>query len=154
MKRNPPSTDAELVERVRELFDAVPPEGEAEANEVLQEAGLDPDAVASRFAKFANETLAHSPLDWRQRAKVEREKALTEFEGYRQRLRRASSDMKAQITSILARQPHLGSLPTVRAQFHKFDHASSKDLESLLAELQFLEGQSEVQATKEDGEKE
>ena len=154
MKKTPPSTDAELVERVGELFEAVPPEGEAEAEEVLRGAGLDPRVVGDRLAQFANETLARSPLNWRHRAKAEREKALAQFEAYRQGQSRAASDLKAQITGILARQPHLGSLPTVRAHFHKLEHASSKDLEGLLAELEFLEGQSGVEAAKKDGEKE
>ncbi len=154
MKKTPPSTDAELVERVGELFEAVPPEGEAEAEEVLRGAGLDPRVVGDRLAQFANETLARSPLNWRHRAKAEREKALAQFEAYRQGQSRSASDLKAQITGILARQPHLGSLPTVRAHFHKLEHASSKDLEGLLAELEFLEGQSGVEAAKKDGEKE
>ena len=53
VKRNPPSTDAEFIDRVGELFDAVPPEGQAEAEEVLRDVGLDPDAVADRLLKFA-----------------------------------------------------------------------------------------------------
>lgn len=154
MKKSPPSTNAELVKRVGELFDAVPPEGEAEAEEVLREAGLDPHAVGERLAQSANEMLARSPLNWRHRARSEREKALAQFEEYRQVQPSAASDLKVQITSILARQPHLGSLPTVRAHFHKLEHASSKDLESLLAELKFLEEQSAVEAPKKGGEKE
>jgi len=154
MKRKPPSTEAELVERVGELFEAVLPETEAEETEILRRAGLDPEAVGSRLAKFASETLAHSPLNWRERAKAEREKALVHFEEYRHGLIRAASDLKAQITDILTRQPDLGSLPTVRAHFHKLEKTSSNDLESLLAELQFLEAQSQVQAPKKGGEKE
>ncbi len=153
MKRKPPSTDAELIERVGELFDALLPEGLAEAEEVLREAGLDPDAVGNRLAQFAKATLASSSLNWRQRAKVERENALAQFDKYRTRQPRAVSDLKKQIASILARQPHLESLPTVRAHFHKLDHASSKDLESLLTELEFLEKQSGVETPKNGGEK-
>jgi len=154
MKRKPPGTDAELIERVGELFDAVPPEGQAEAEEVLREAGLDPDAVGDRLAQFAKATLASSPLNWRQRAKAERENALAQFDKDRTEQPRAASDLKVQITSILARQPQLGALPTVRVHLHKFEHASSKDLESLLAELQFLEQQSGLEAPKKVGEKE
>lgn len=154
MKRKPPSTDAELIGRVGELFDAVPPEGQAEAEEVLREAGLDPDSVGDRLAQFAKDTLARSPLNWRHRAKAEREKTLAQFEEYRQGQPRAASDLKAQIMGILARQPHLGSLPTVRAHFHKLEQTSSKDLESLLAELEFLEQQSGLEAPKKSGEKE
>ena len=154
MKRKPPGTDAELIERVGELFDTVLPEGQSEAEEVLRKAGLDPDAVGDRLAQFAKATLASSSLNWRQRAKEERENALAQFERDRTGQPRAASDLKAQITGILARQPQLGALPTVRIHLHKFEHASSKDLESLLEELEFLERQSRVEAQKKDGEKE
>ncbi len=154
MKRKPPGTDAELIERVGELFDAVPPEGQAEAEEVLREAGLDPDAVGDRLAQFAKATLASLPLNWRQRAKAERENALAQFDKDRTGQPRAASDLKVQITSILARQPQLGALSTVRVHLHKFEHSSSKDLESLLAELEFLERQSEADAPKQVGKKE
>ena len=53
VKRKPPGTDVEFIDRIGELFDAVPPEGQAEAEEVLREAGLDPDAVGDRLAQFA-----------------------------------------------------------------------------------------------------
>jgi hypothetical protein len=75
-----------------------------------------------------------------------------QFNKYRNKQPRAASDLKAEITGILARQPQLGSVPIVRAQFHKLDHAEPKDLESLLLELKFLEEQAKVEDSTDDQE--
>ena len=154
MKSKSPNTNAELIECLADLFDAVTIEGEAEAEEILRDAGLDPDAVGDRIAQFAKTTLDRSSLNWRQDAKVERENALAYFENYRQEQPPSVSDLKAQIAGILARQPNRSLPDTVRAHFYKLEHATSKDLESLLLELKFLEEQKGLADQKKDNEKE
>ena len=134
MKRKAPETSADLLDFLAEAFDAVPPEGVAEAEDQLRSAGLDPEAVGEHLAGVAKDALAKSPFHWRTRAAGERRAALDSLQAVRRRYR-TRAEMETRLAAILTSE----SQEQARAAFHKVQgKASDDDLASLLAQLEFL----------------
>jgi hypothetical protein len=137
--RKPPATDAELMRAINKLFDEVEPESPEEIDAILQETGYDPQQVAARMKAVADDALATSLLDWRNRApkKIQQERA--KLDSFVSSASRSRTDMVAAIRKLAA---GLGGSQSLVGAYHRnFEEASDEDLASLLAELEYLAAQ-------------
>lgn len=60
MKKTPIKTSAEFLRAIANLFDEIEPETPEEIDEVLREAGYDPDEIGKRMKAVAEKTLAET----------------------------------------------------------------------------------------------
>ncbi len=140
-----PKTERELIEALADLFEEIPPETGEEADEVLRDAGLDPELVAKNMREFAEGVLAKSPLNWRNRAEHERAEAKRRLRGFESSMPSDRQGLLAEVSTLLERVrcQHQG---LVAVEFRQFEESSEEDLRSLLAELRYLES---VQSSRE-----
>ena len=147
-KRKPPESSEELVSAFADLFNEVEPETSEEIDAVLHEAGYDPDEVASRMRAVAQQAIAESPLNWRNR--------VDELQEERDRLASFSpplvlprEDLLKEIQSILGRIAS-GQARTIMAYYRNLDEVTNEDLASLLVDLQYLDSQQRKRPEQDD----
>jgi hypothetical protein len=138
--RRSPETYEELFRAFTDLFNETEPEDPEEVNALLREAGYDPDEVAARMQAIAEQALASSPLNWRNRARQQLSEAAAQFENFVPTPRGSRSEIMAAIKQIIAQLGGPQSQP-VAAHFRNFEEASDEDLASLLSDLEYLVGQ-------------
>jgi len=142
MNRKPPASNEEFLHHLSDAFDAVPPEGPVEAADELRAWGLDPAAVGKQLGEFARKALQTSPFNWRVRAARERERALANLHTMAS-VKKPRPELEADIQAILSRGSQKAQ-QEIRAYFHNHQgRASDSDLESLLAQVRFLESLEE-----------
>ncbi len=137
--KNPPETDQELLRRLGGLLDEAFPEERAEADEEIRAVGLDPAVVEARMSAFVEDLIASSPMNWRARAGAERAAELAKLGAVSRAKGRSVEDLREAVRGMLASFPQLQP----QVSFHKFESASREDLETLLAELEFLQGRKD-----------
>ena len=148
-KRKPLETSEELVSAFADLFDAVEFETPEEIDAVLLEAGYDPNEIAARMRAVAVQTIAESPLNWRNQTDALEEERIR-LASLPSALLPSREDLIAGIESILARLPTVRRR-TVMAYHRNLDEATNEDLASLLAELQYLEARQGKPLDKDEG---
>ncbi len=107
-------------------------------DQVLSEAGYKPDDVGKKFQAIADEAMARSPHNWRNRASVEHAKAKSSFlqKNSTQRPPRSRSEILDEIHALLS-QHNL----KVALAHRNFSDQSDEDLESLLGQLEYIVAQ-------------
>lgn len=131
-------TSKDLLQVLADLFDEIGPETPEEIDATLREAGYDPDQVGARMAAAAERAIAQSPLNWRNRARQEREAAERKLSGFDSRAPQRRNDLLAEIRRL---GDLLGPRQAVAVQYRNLDDIPDGDLESLLADLQYLEAE-------------
>ena len=109
-----------------------------DAGQVLTEAGYKPDDVGKKFQAIADEAMAGSPHNWRNRASAEHAEAKSSFlkKDSIQRSPRPRSEILDEIQALLS-QHNL----TVAFAHRNFSDQSDEDLESLLDQLEYIVAQ-------------
>lgn len=135
MGKKGPATNRELWNVLINAFAEVEPASMEEVSSELREFGVDPEAVAKRFADRAAATLAKSPHDWRQSARAEREAALLK--------RRRVEALEGLEVSVLRQMvlERMVASPETQLHHRNLDEATASDLAELLADLEYLEGE-------------
>ena len=135
--RKPPESEQDILNAFADLFDEIQPETSEEIDTILIEAGFEPEQVAANMQALAEKALGESPLNWRKQASRKRQQA-------EQGLRELESTIPTNRTDILTafkdfakRRPEQYRLAML--QFRNLEEASDKDLQTLLAELIYLE---------------
>lgn len=141
-KTKTPESSADLLRLLDELLDAASPLDLEDADAELRAVGLDPEKVGRHLARVAEDAFMHSPLNWRVRARRDRERALHALDRRKTAEPRPRADVEAKIDAILAHYPGIQGAPALRAHFHKLQGtATEEELSSLLTELEFLRDQ-------------
>jgi hypothetical protein len=127
-------SEEELFRRIAMFLFASPPE--EEVDDILREAGYDPDEIGVVFQSLAEEALASSPLNWRNNT--------AEMNEARSRLRAMELSLPSDRPSLLERihtlMERLGSRSqTLAVQYRNLHDVSDADLRTLLADLEHLE---------------
>jgi hypothetical protein len=106
-----------------------------DVDQLLAEAGYKPDDIGKKFRDIANESIAKSPHNWRNRAHTEHEEAKSHFleKRARDRPKRSRSEILEAIQSLFAQQNLQASLA-----HRNFSDQSDEDLESLLDQLEYI----------------
>ena len=138
-KRKPPETDAELLAAFADLFDEIEMESDEDADEVLRAAGYDLDALDKEIRAIVDETVAASPLNWRNK-QAEIAQAKDRFNRMQKRLL-SRSEMETTAKSLIAKIPQ-SERPAIH--FRNFEEMTDEDLASWLIELNFLMEDSEL----------
>ena len=106
-----------------------------DTNEVLIEAGYNPDEIGRKFQAIANKASEKSPHNWRKRARVEHEEAKSSFRNTSQLNSTGSSrsELLEKINNLLTREK-LNIAPVYRNLTAETD----EDLESFLRQLEYI----------------
>jgi hypothetical protein len=144
-----PTTDKEILELVVDLIgEDIALNDAGEADMLLREAGLDPDALAQHYEQVAQEAWAQSPLNWRNRDQLE--KAKEHFANIQPKS--TPTNRNEILEAIQALTNRLGQRgQPVLAAHRNFTEAPDEDLLSILHELEFLTSQQSDLAD-EDGD--
>lgn len=110
-----------------------------DVDEELKALGYDPGKVGLKFREMASQALAASPLDWRNRARVEVAKAREKL-GHLTNPDLKTLDKQSLMESIKLALGKLGfSEPSLMpVQYRNFEQATESDLISLLQHLEYL----------------
>ena len=141
-KRKPLETEEELEEALDKLFDEIPPpETPEEVDETLREAGYDPEAIAAQMKAFAEQALANSPLNWRNRAPQEIEAGRSRLAEFLSNTPKNRDDL---VQAIRQQLSQLGGQAAYAHRNLELETASDEDLAGWLADLQYLASQQDT----------
>lgn len=132
-KRKPPETDAELLAAFADLFDEIEMESDEDTDEVLRAAGYDLAALDSEIRAIVDETVASSPLNWRNK-QAEIAQVKERFNRMQKRLL-SRPEMETTAKALIAKIPQ-SERPAIH--FRNFEEMTDEDLASWLIELNFL----------------
>ena len=136
-KRQPPTNNEELLDALADLFDAVEPSAPEEVDEVLREAGHDPDEVAMKMKAIAERALAKSPMNWRNVARRETDEERARLDGFKPELPGSRTDLITAIRKLLA-SLQIDQRRLAAAHHRNFEEVTDEDLASLFVELSYL----------------
>jgi hypothetical protein len=125
------------------LFNELAPETPEEIQAALRAAGYAPEHVAAHMQAVADRTIAHSPFNWRHRARQEMAEESARRAALEPVLPRSRGDLLQAIRQLLTQIQ--GSAVELAAHFRNFDRATDEDLVSLLADLEYLATQQRKQ---------
>ena len=138
-ERRSMGTYEELTRVLADLFDEVGPDTPEEVDAVLVEAGYDPDEVGRQMQTFAEQAMANSPVNWRNRAQQElaAERAL-----YERTAPTPSGSREDIISGIRHLISQMGRRPSQVFAYHRnLEEMSDEDLASVLSDLEYLSSQ-------------
>ncbi|MHB0874468.1 MAG: hypothetical protein ACYC5O_00335 [Anaerolineae bacterium] len=145
--REPVPTDDELLRAIAHFLSPVEPMSDDEADAILLENGLDPEAVGARMKAAADAALARSPYNWRTQARQQLNVARAAREGAKRRLKLNRQELLDSIQQLLlagGREQRVA-----HAYYRNLTEATDEDLESLLMDLESLSpGQVEEAGSK------
>jgi len=139
-KKRSIETEQDLINALEEFVCDVSEDEPIESIDAeLQSLGYDPDEIGTKFHELALQALADSPLNWRNRARIE-------LAGARDKLERINKpdlnalDLPGLIDALRQALRKLGySNPSLApAQFRNFEQATKSDLVSLLLQVEYL----------------
>ncbi len=133
-------TSAELVRAFADLFDEVVPETAEEIDAELRAAGYNPEEIGASMQIAAQQALAQSPLNWRNRAKRELEGERARIDKFTRPMLRGRAELIAAIRQVLAQSGgHM-------AYAHRnLELETDEDLATLLEELEYLASRQQGQ---------
>lgn len=132
-------TDQDLINALADLFDEVNKNAtfsEEEVDITLREAGYDPEQVVKNMQTIADQALANSPLNWRNRAPKELKEAKAKLQAMSTDRPLNKVELKKSIQQLLDQLSN--PQKQAFAHFRNFESMSDEDLASLLNELEFL----------------
>lgn len=131
-----PATDKELLQALDEFLQPEPNTPE-EVDAILREAGYDPDQIAAKIKAAAERGLEESPHNWRNKTR-ELEADKKRFENFvgdtKQTRNELIEAVKAALSNLSIKNPDLAAV-----HYRNFESATDEDLESLLADLYYLD---------------
>lgn len=144
--RKPPETDTELLDVLTELFNELEVESDEEANQVLRAMGYDPAAVEKDIRRMVDETLATSPLNWRNKKSLiarvkDRVDSARKFYGSRAEMEAAAQELLSLLTKS----------QLVTAHYRNFEEMTDEDFASWLEELAFLMSENDMDSDNKYG---
>lgn len=137
--KKPIEKPEELVEAIEDLLDQLLLSDDEEANMFLREQGLDPEDIGKKIQAAAIEALATSPLNWRNRARGEKEKAQAKLEKPSKRKQFTRSQLLEAIERL---RSQLGTDKATAVFFRNFQELKDEELADILAELEYLEAEN------------
>jgi hypothetical protein len=120
------------------FLDAKEESSEYDVDQVLTDAGYKTDEVGKRFQFIANQSMARSPNNWRNRALIAHESAKKDYlqKNSTKKTHRSRSELMDAI-NILMTQQNL----KVAIAHRNFSNQTDEDLESLLNQLEYMASQ-------------
>jgi len=106
-----------------------------DTDEVLIEAGYNPDEIGRKFQTVANKALEKSPHNWRNRARVEHEEAKSTFRNTSQtnNTRLPRSELLEKIYNLLSQEKL-----NIASVYRNLTTETDEDLESFLRQLEYI----------------
>lgn len=143
-KKKPVETPEDLVRALDDLLNQVLEDVPEEVDEILREAGFDPEHLGKEMADFARHVSASSPLDWRnKRADIEQAKSQLRASSTQNQMTRTQKEQLLQ--QLLLDQDRLD----MAVAYRNYKEMSDHDLDSLLADVEYLRERHE----KPDGKR-
>jgi hypothetical protein len=139
-KKRPIETEQDLINALEDFaYDVTEDESINGIDEELKILGYDPNLIGSKFQAMASQVLAASPLDWRNRARIEILKAREKL-GLISRPDPKLLEKASLIEAIQMALKSLGytELALIPARYRNFEEATENDLVSMLQQLNFL----------------
>lgn len=139
-KKHQIETEQDLINALEDFaYDVNEDESIMDVDEELKSLGYDPILIGRRFQAIASQTLAASPLDWRNTARIEIANARKEL-GLISRPDPKLLDKSSLIDAIQLALKSLGYTEPalVPAQYRNFEEATEDDLVSILQQLKYL----------------
>lgn len=135
-KKNQEVNDKDIAQAFEALFDqALVPQSEEEADEIIREAGIDPEAWSDKMYALVQELLRSSPLNWRNVSKDELSNKAEALESIPKRLDKTKEELQELIQARLKR---LNLSPQkAPAAYRNREVLTKEDLASLLQELDY-----------------
>lgn len=136
-ERKAPATNKEFLEALTELFEQMEPDTPDEVDAFLRETGYEPEQIAAKIKAATERGLSESPLNWRNKTQeLEADKKrLSNFADIAKRSRHELMDaINAALSNLAVKNPELAAV-----HHRNFESATDEDLESLLADLYFLD---------------
>ncbi len=112
-EKKPVETSEDLVRALNELFNQVMIDVPEEVDDILREAGYDPDQLGKEMADFARRVSAKSPLDWRNKHE-DVEQAKTKLRASLPQRQMTRSQKEARLQELLVEQEDLGMVVAFR----------------------------------------
>ena len=138
-ERRSMGTYEELTRVLADLFDEVGPDTPEEVDAVLVEAGYDPDEVGRQMQAIAEQAMANSPVNWRNRAQQELAAERARYERTASTPSGSREDMISGIRHLISQ---MGQRPSQVFAYHRnLEDMSDEDLASLLSDLEYLSSQ-------------
>lgn len=131
-------TGKELLEALNHLFSEVDPQTSEEIAAVIKVGGYDPDAFAMRIKAVAEQAMSNSPLNWRNKARIELEQERKRLKAHAVRDDRGRDFLLKRVKTLL--EKYSGVTGFAYAHHRNLDKASDDDLLSLIEELEHLSG--------------
>lgn len=129
-------TDRDIVNAFESLFDEVlVPQSIEEAEEIIRQAGVDPEEWKNEMYAMVQGMLRESPLNWRNVKKEELTKKIKELENIPKRLDKTKEELQELIQNRLD-DLNL-SLQQAPAAYRNREELTKEDLASLLQELEY-----------------
>jgi hypothetical protein len=135
--RNERRTEEELLHAFADLFDEVMEEDPEEIDAALEELGYDPTEIGKKMKAVAEQALAESPLNWRNRARQAMEREKRRLTSFGTQLDRTRAQVLEVVSNLLAQAEHVHGTQAV-AHFRNFNEMTDEDLADLAEELEYL----------------
>jgi len=138
-ERKPIRSEEELAEAFDQLFSEIPsPRSQAEIDEYIREAGIDPEEFVLQIKERTTEALRTSPLNWRnQQTQAEIKEARAQLDKIGKIATQDRSRLLELIDNVLEKinisNPNLAPV-----HYRNKSELSEEDLTSLLQELVFI----------------
>ncbi len=134
------NTYEDLLKALGDLFDELEPETPTEVDEVIREAGYEPDQVGTFFQKVAKHAFEVAVERQSDKARLDMAQALTKLEGSHKVIPEDRADKMALLKDLLLQIKTMGVGLPVGVKFRNYEEMSDIDLGSLIEELQYLIG--------------
>lgn len=108
-----------------------------EANRILREAGHDPDQVGKQVKAVADQAIASSPHNWRNRAKQDRQRVQNTLDRFR------SENKNLDRLGFIDAINNLVVENSLSVSYRNLQEMTDEDLESLLQDLLYLVSEKE-----------
>jgi hypothetical protein len=120
------------------FLDAKEESSEYDVDQVLTDAGYNTDEVGKRFQFIANQSMARSPNNWRNRSQIAHESAKKDYlqKNSTKKTHRSRSELMDAINTLMTQQ----NLKVAIAH-RNFSNQTDEDLESLLNQLEYMASQ-------------
>jgi len=145
-ERKPIRSEEELAEVFDQLFSEIPsPQSQAEIDEYIREAGIDPDEFGLQIKKLAYEALRTSPLNWRnQLTKAEIKEARAQL-GKVKKITTQDRRKLLEIIDNVLEKINISNPNLAPVHYRNKSELSEEDLTSLLQELVFIAEQENIE---------
>lgn len=142
-------SEQEVLHAFADLFDEVLDEDIEDVDTALQALGYDPATIEKKMKNVAEQALARSPLDWRNRARQGIQREQERLASFSAHFGQARAQVKQQIAELLEQAKRVHGEEAV-AHFRNLEELTDEDLADVAEELMYLLSKQDDPGSKEE----